>query len=137
MDTDTNAVDSLQNPLLPVLVGRLNRTEQITPRFIGKYSGIEALPRQSYPPIYWWLNTSIQKPVLTLNTPLLLDICKDGCAKSNLDFDDVVADVALHAIEILNTVSHQNFEKCWPVYEAELYAAEKKGWLGRIKSIFE
>ncbi len=129
--------DSLQNPLLPVLINRLSQDGQITPRFVGKYSNISELPRQSYPPIYWWLNVSIKKPVLSVNTPLLLDICKSECAKSDIFFDETVADVASHAIEILHAVSSRSLEESWPSYQAELNASEKKSWMTRVRGIFK
>lgn len=129
--------DSLQNPLLPVLINRLSRDDQIAPKFVGKFSDLSELPKQSYPPIYWWFNTSIKKPVLSLNTPLLLDICKSECAKSDISFDETVADVASHAIEILNSVSYRSFEESWPSYQAELNASEKKSWMARIRGVFK
>lgn len=91
--------------MFPLLFNHLQRTEQLMPKYIGKFDGVDALPRREYPPIYWWEDVSIGKLRLSCNTPLLEDMCAQLAAESGIfvSRDDSAIESALERLRELSS----------------------------------
>ena len=68
----------MPHDLFPLLHNRMNREGQVVPQFMGEFHGVAALPRQYYPAIYFWVDTSTGGAIrLSFNNPLLEQWCRE------------------------------------------------------------
>ncbi len=95
--------------LFGLLFNRLSDAGELFPRFFGEFDGIDSLPRESFPPIYSWLDqTRSGALVLSFNIPLLKRMCVEEAEKVDLLIDD---EAIAEAIDVLKDVSIRAFEK--------------------------
>ena len=70
--------------VFPVLADWMVRNGQIgdLPPFIGAFPGVQGLPTgREYPPSYVWVDTTANALRISVNSPLLIKICTEECAR--------------------------------------------------------
>lgn len=71
-----------EEDLLPMLSNRVRVENQLAPQYIGKFNGVDALPKMDYPAIYCWVDTSIGgHHRLSFDKPLLEQWCIEEAKK--------------------------------------------------------
>ncbi len=61
--------------LIKLLTQHLDQTDQDTPKFVGEYPAIEALPELDYPCLFYWFDTSRENAIrLSFNIQRLTKI---------------------------------------------------------------
>lgn len=98
----------MSRQLFQLVFNRLSRDQQIAPKFIGQFLGIDSLPRQMYPPVYYWVDLALGGAIrLSFNTPLLMDICADEAKLAGIPTDEPTCREALSIFQDITTQSFQ------------------------------
>lgn len=64
-----------KSALIKLLTQHLDQTDQDTPKFVGEYPAIEALPELDYPCLFYWFDTSRKNAIrLSFNIQRLTKI---------------------------------------------------------------
>lgn len=98
----------MSEQLFQLVFNRLSRAKQIEPKFIGKFHGVEALPKGDYPPIYYWVDMQLGGSVrLSFNTPLLMDMCSEEAQHAGIQPDERTSKQAVAFLENICTGAFQ------------------------------
>jgi hypothetical protein len=66
--------------LLFMLLKRLEREDQLTPKYIGIFDSLQSMPAGNYPAIFFWVNRSQKNAIqISVNTPLAERLLTEEC----------------------------------------------------------
>ena len=73
--------------LLPILLLKLQKEGESSPRFVGEFYGTEGLPPAIYPPVYYWLDSKSKGIQLSFNNALIdkwiIEVANDSGIKAS------------------------------------------------------
>lgn len=105
--TNNNEMTEGARVLFALVFNRISREKQMTPKYIGRFAGVAALPRGIiYPATYFWVNTSFNAFVFSVNDPLLRKWAQQESDKLGLTFFD---GEVTEAIKMIKTLSGDAF----------------------------
>lgn len=104
----------LTQQLFQLVFNHLSRSGHITPKFIGQFDGIEALPKGKYPAIYYWIDTQQKNSIrLSLNIPLLQSVCERESTQAGIVIHQQIIDDALERLRDFCTTTLQKKISKW------------------------
>lgn len=103
--------------VFPVLADWMVRDGQIgeLPPFIGAFPGVKGLPTdRAYPLSYVWIDTDANALRISVNTPLLTEICTDECARHGGAGQGDIQNAVNEMIKMLTDVTSRVIQKLPP-----------------------
>lgn len=97
----------MQKDLFVLLMNRAVKENQYIPTFIGKFDGINDLPRGEYPATYFWIDVMGGGFRLSFNDPLLERWCLEEANTFGLNMNNTKIK---NAIELFHNLSISVFQ---------------------------
>lgn len=65
--------------LYAIVTSRLERYNQLTPKFIGSFAGMIEVPQPTYPAVYYWEDADTHQTHMGVNSIRIRYICEEEC----------------------------------------------------------
>lgn len=94
--------------LLSLILKRLEREDQLTPKFAGIFDSVKSMPQGNYPALFFWVDRSNSNAIqITVNKPLVEELLREECANASVKPSEMDR---LATIEVFSRVALEGAE---------------------------
>jgi hypothetical protein len=84
--------------LYAIVTSRLQRYNQLNPKFIGSFAGMIEVPQPTFPAVYYWEDADTHQTHMGVNAIRIRYICEEECYVLGIEPSDEVYRVVLEKI---------------------------------------
>lgn len=88
MQQNNRRLNAAWETLYAVVTARLERYNQLEPKFIGSFAGMIEVPQPTFPAVYYWEDINTHQTHMGVNALRIRYICEEECYVLGIEADN-------------------------------------------------